>query len=61
MGYLSWDSHKRCSTFVFEKDFLETGWEVAHAISYWETFAAEAQVPDSWRERIAQEIVEKKH
>ncbi len=29
LGYLSWDSHKRCSTFVFEKEFLETGWEVA--------------------------------
>lgn len=29
LGYLSWDGRRRCSTFVFEKDFLETGWEVA--------------------------------
>ena len=29
--------------------------EVGHAISHWEAFAAEAQVPDSWRERIAHE------
>ena len=29
LGYLSWDEHKRCSTFVFEKGFLDTGWEVA--------------------------------
>lgn len=29
LGYLSWDQHKRCSLFVFEEKFLETGWEVA--------------------------------
>lgn len=29
LGYLSWDEHKHCSTFVFEKGFLDTGWEVA--------------------------------
>lgn len=29
LGYLSWDEHKRCSTFVFEKGFLDTGWDVA--------------------------------
>ena len=29
LGYLSWDGHKRCSTFVFEKEFLGTGWDVA--------------------------------
>lgn len=29
LGYLSWDEHRRCSSFVFEEKFLETGWEVA--------------------------------
>ena len=113
LGFLSWDSHKRCSTFVFEKEFLKTGWEVApaydmlftidldgpkyfnrhslsvgiktdgiteadllrfaeendlsqaegvvrevsYAIRHWETFAAEAQVPGSWTERIAQNLM----
>jgi len=30
--------------------------EVSHAISNWETFAVEAQMPDSWTERISQVI-----
>lgn len=29
LGYLSWDAKQRCSTFVFEKDFLSTSWDVA--------------------------------
>ena len=29
VGYLSWDEHKRCSTFVFEEQFLKNGWDVA--------------------------------
>lgn len=29
LGYLSWDEHRRCSLFVFEEEFLKTGWEVA--------------------------------
>lgn len=29
LGYLSWDDHKRCSSFVFDEGFLGTGWEVA--------------------------------
>lgn len=29
LGYLSWDGKQRCSTFVFEKDFLSTSWDVA--------------------------------
>ena len=33
--------------------------EVSHAISNWKTFAAEAQVPDLWMERVAQVIVNK--
>ena len=29
LGYLSWDEHKRCSTFVFEEQFLKNEWDVA--------------------------------
>lgn len=29
LGYLSWDGHRRCSTFAFEEEFLKTGWDVA--------------------------------
>lgn len=29
VGYLSWDGHKRCSTFIFEEQFLENEWDVA--------------------------------
>lgn len=29
LGYLSWDERMRCASFVFEEQFLETGWEVA--------------------------------
>ena len=29
LGYLSWDEHKRCSSFVFEEGFLKTNWDVA--------------------------------
>lgn len=29
LGYLSWDGHKRCSTFVFEEQFLKNEWDVA--------------------------------
>ena len=29
LGYLSWDRHRHCSSFVFEEKFLETGWDVA--------------------------------
>ena len=29
LGYLSWDEHKRCSSFVFEEGFLKTHWDVA--------------------------------
>ena len=29
LGYLSRDEARRCSTFVFEEEFLKTGWDVA--------------------------------
>lgn len=29
LGFLSWDEQRRCSTFVFDEGFVETGWEVA--------------------------------
>ncbi len=29
LGYLSWNEHKHCSSFVFEESFLKTGWDVA--------------------------------
>lgn len=29
LGYLTWDERKHCASFVFEKDFLDSGWDVA--------------------------------
>lgn len=43
LGYLSWDSQKHCSTFVFDEDFLSTSWDVAPL--GWSIHSSSALVP----------------
>ena len=43
LGYLSWDAKQRCSTFVFDEEFLATSWDVAPL--GWSIHSPSAMVP----------------